>query len=576
MSSYLDSLIFSAAQNDGVVLDESSKKSVSVICEELAHLRLNESLNLCSERLKVGKGDDIMIHLLLKGEVLLYAEQYLLAVTNFYEAMRLLDDSSIELKAYLLQGLSSASRFAEDYSKAIEYADEGLQLQPAVAGTKIKLRMSKGISQARSGKVDEAFTELNSCIRLAKESGIDYLVTSCVKALGDLYVSQNNAEAAMNCFNEAVDYARQVDHYVLLTMIYNRRGKTYLALGKEDLALADFDRALLLTKKHGFVSGEQITNALLGDYYAKKEDFKKAFEHQIRAKELEEQLHRQKSSADHQRVEMEYFIKLKDEEIILLQTVAEKHKELEDSLKYARNVQNALLPASGFLNEQFKDGFVFYEPKETVGGDFYWYSNSEDRLIVIAADCTGHGVPGAMVSMLCSNAITKVVESRPYESAGRLLDEINNEVINAFNKNENDDAVRDGMDLSVVVIDHTTNQVECAGANNPVLRIASNELIEYDANRQSIGALDATCEAYDTHKFERKSGDWIYLFSDGFQDQFGGPKGKKFMARNFKRLLQELNSKPGSDQYSILKETLESWSGDNERVDDILVIGIQL
>lgn len=246
----------------------------------------------------------------------------------------------------------------------------------------------------------------------------------------------------------------------------------------------------------------------------------------------------------------------------------EKSQEILDSINYAKRIQTAILPPNDQLKELLKDAFVLYLPKDIVAGDFYWLEPTISGFIYAAADCTGHGVPGAMVSVICNNALNRSVREYGLTNPGKILDKTREIVIDEFEKSA--DEVKDGMDIAMCKI--TGDSLEFAGANNPLWIIRDGTLIETKGNKQPIGKFDVLT-AYDTHAVNLQKNDLVYIFSDGFADQFGGPKGKKYKSENFKQLLLSIADLSLVEQEKAVRQSFEDWKGSLEQLDDICIIG---
>jgi serine phosphatase RsbU (regulator of sigma subunit) len=270
--------------------------------------------------------------------------------------------------------------------------------------------------------------------------------------------------------------------------------------------------------------------------------------------------------------------------------VEEKNKEITDSIQYAKRIQSAILPPDKVVKEYLKESFILYKPKDIVAGDFYWMENikSEESRVMsdenpifntqhsqlvlfAAADCTGHGVPGAMVSVVCNNALNRSVREYGLTDPGEILDKTRELVIEEFEKS--DEEVKDGMDIALCSLEN--NKLKYAGANNPLWIIRNGEIIETKANKQPIGKFDNPL-TFTSHSFDLQKGDSIYIFSDGFVDQFGGEKGKKFKAKALRKLLLSIQDKEMEEQRTIIDNTFESWKGNLEQIDDVCVIGVRI
>ncbi len=274
--------------------------------------------------------------------------------------------------------------------------------------------------------------------------------------------------------------------------------------------------------------------------------------------------------------------------------IEEKQKEIVDSITYAKRLQEAILPADIFWKENLKDSFILYKPKDIVAGDFYWMEiisqqslvdrrqsdkteklSTADLVLFAVADCTGHGVPGALVSVVCSNALNRTVLEFGIKDPGKILDKTRELVIATFEKSDKD--VKDGMDISLCCLNKTTNELHWAGANNGLWIVDANtrSLNEIKPDKQPIGKY-AEAKPFTTHSIKLNKNDSIYLFTDGMADQFGGDKGKKFKYKQLKSiLLQHVNEDMGK-QKEKLNIAFENWKGNLEQVDDVCVIGIKI
>ncbi|PCJ25399.1 MAG: hypothetical protein COA97_07870 [Flavobacteriales bacterium] len=262
--------------------------------------------------------------------------------------------------------------------------------------------------------------------------------------------------------------------------------------------------------------------------------------------------------------------------------VEEKNREITDSITYAKRIQNAILPTKKLVKEWLPNSFIFYRPKDIVAGDFYWMDQRDGYILFAAADCTGHGVPGAMVSVVCHNAMNRVIRDFNLLDPGKILDKTREIIVEQFDKSEDSEVasmqnIRDGMDIALCVLNTKTNELKYAGAYNPlwIIRIGADEIEEIKANKQSIGKVENP-QAYDTQHVQLNKGDSIYIFSDGFADQFGGEKGKKLKNRPFKKLLISMKDETMENQLKTIGNHFEIWKGELEQVDDVCIIGVRI
>lgn len=257
--------------------------------------------------------------------------------------------------------------------------------------------------------------------------------------------------------------------------------------------------------------------------------------------------------------------------------IEEQQRRITDSIRYAKRIQTAILPPKKFTDDTLRDYFILYQPKDIVSGDFYWIEKKDNKVMVAAVDCTGHGVPGAFMSIVGNTQLSFAVNVKNVRSASRILDELNLGVTETLREKHGIGTVKDGMDLALCVIDKEKMKLDFAGANNPLYLVRDSEIIIYKGDRFAIGAfVDGSLPSFTNHSIDIKRGDIIYLFSDGFVDQFGGPDNKKFLGKRLRNLILENTHETMERQKEILQNTFNEWQGDNEQVDDILVMGIKI
>lgn len=256
-----------------------------------------------------------------------------------------------------------------------------------------------------------------------------------------------------------------------------------------------------------------------------------------------------------------------------LKTIGKKNQDITDSLNYAKRIQLALLPPRPLFESLSKDLFVLYKPKDIVSGDFYWIESVGNRVYVAVADCTGHGVPGAMMSLLCSNTLTKSVKELGIKEPARILDSIVELMDDQLSKHSGN--INDGMDIALCCLDKSNNTIEFAGAHNSMYFIRDNKLNEIKADKQPIGKFIKRTP-YTNHVIQLNKGDRFYLGSDGYADQFGGPKGKKFNSTRLKELFLKGNDQTMAQQKQMLLEQFDIWKGKLNQVDDVCILGFRI
>jgi len=279
-------------------------------------------------------------------------------------------------------------------------------------------------------------------------------------------------------------------------------------------------------------------------------------------------------------------VQQKEEILTQHHVLEEQHKEITDSINYAKRIQDAILPPLTMVKEHLPESFILYKPKDIVAGDFYWMEaiTSDEQnstlttqhsqlLLFAAADCTGHGVPGAMVSVVCHNSMNRAVREFGLTEPHHILDKTRELVVETFEKSH--DEVYDGMDVALCSLDKKTNKLTFAGANNGLYLIRNNELIEYKPDKQPIGNYD-NIKPFNKHEIQLEKGDVIYMYTDGYADQFGGIKGKKFKYKPFRELLISIHQKPMEEQHHLINAAFIKWQGELEQIDDVCVIGVRV
>jgi serine phosphatase RsbU (regulator of sigma subunit) len=252
-----------------------------------------------------------------------------------------------------------------------------------------------------------------------------------------------------------------------------------------------------------------------------------------------------------------------------------RDKNITDSLIYAQRIQEALLPSETYFRKHFADSFILFKPKNIVSGDFYWIGEKKEKVFIVAADCTGHGVPGALMSMIGLKLIEKTINEDNIEVPSEILAVMNKELEKTFSREKNiGTIIRDGMDIGLCVIDRQRKKIQYAGAFFPLYLIRDGSLTEIVADKIIIG-MNPESQPYTDHEMDLLDNDIFYIFSDGYVDQFGGSENKKFMYRRFRYLLLTIHNFPVNDQKSILEENIKTWMGMNEQVDDMMVIGFR-
>lgn len=405
--------------------------------------------------------------------------------------------------------------------------------------------------------------------------------------LGNIAYEQNNYKQSDYYYREALKYLD--GDFQIKELLYYNLGEVNVKLGNYQEALQFSDTCM--TIKDSLYSREAIKS--LNDMQVKYETEKTKLE--LEKKDLES---KNKQIAIYAALGgislllgLVFFIfrgyKNKEKSNLALEEknkiitekskiVEEQHKDITDSIKYAERIQSAILPPDKLWREILPQSFVYYKPKDILSGDFYWIEETKTHVFIAAADCTGHGVPGALVSIVNYNLLNKAVLEKELTNPALILDQVNVWLTQALHQTYNDANVRDGMDVSICAIDKKTRVMQFAGAFNSGYMIKDGHLTELIPDKKPVGAfIEDDITSFTMKEFQLTGNESIYLFSDGYADQFGGPKGKKFKYKNLQNLLLEVQSKSFDDQKVAVKKAFEDWKGSYEQTDDVLMVGFR-
>jgi len=523
--------------------------------------------------------------------------------------------------------------------KAIEYYKKSLEIA-IKSNNKYSTALSYnnlGAAFKEENKTEEARVYYEKALVIYKElnnkRGIGEILLNMVSFIPD---KPENLGVIMQMLRESVQLRREIEdnkgmtdaYYLMGTILYNNK--------QFEAARSYADSCLWLARKTGFTNPMKNASLLLYKIARDNKDYKVALEHLAQYSTMKDSMMNDETKqaamqnqlkhefeikqvsdslkfADEariQEIEMESerkqkygsfaliglmavalmlgffgYRKIKNANHIISsqkEIVEEKNKEILDSINYAKRLQSAILITPEELKTHFRDSFLLYKPKDIIAGDFYFFEITKPQgkdyvTLIAAADSTGHGVPGALVSVVCANALTRCVKEFGLTDPGRILDKTRNLILETFSKSDKD--VKDGMDISFASIEKRAGNdktiFKWAGANNALWYVEKGELKIINPDKQPIGKVDDP-KPFNTHVLELEKGTCVYLFTDGYADQFGGDGGKKMKHQKFKDQVLALNSRGMEEQHNILNSFFEEWKGELEQVDDVCVIGIRL
>ena len=490
-----------------------------------------------------------------------------------------------------------------EYTKAIEYYTKTLKIYEEIGekrgiGSAISII---GVFYKDQGDYAKAIDYNTRSLKIFKEIGEKRGIAGCLNNIGDIYLDQGDYLKTMEKSTKSLSIAQEIGAIELIRNASSSLWKTYKKLGKNRQALEMHE--LYIQMRDSILSIEN-KEAIIQQEFKYQYEKQAAVDSVANAKERdikEETIKRQEvelSSEKKMRYTLfgglgiislllvfainRFLVTRKQKDTIAEQKkvveeqkelVEEQKKDITDSIQYAENIQRALLPSTEQLS-LLPEHFVLFHPKDIVSGDFYWMQHHNNSVYLAACDCTGHGVPGAFMSMIGSSQLDEAVIEKGITQPNEIFYEVRKGFINALKQTGEKGQQKDGMDATLIAWDKN-NKLQFSVANNPLFLIRNGELLETKPDRQPVGFFTGEQKPFTHHELTLEKGDTVYIFSDGYHDQFGGPKDKKFMLKNFKKLLLSIQDKGMSEQKATLETTMAEWKGDTEQVDDILVIGVR-
>ncbi len=454
--------------------------------------------------------------------------------------------------------------------------------------------------------------------------------------IGNIYYEQGNYKKELDNYLKAIKIYEEIGDKRAIGATFSNVGIAYIKLGNYEKSLYYLNQALNISKEIGYKDGIREAYNVLSELYEAKGDFKQAYNYHKLFSDIKDSLLNEQSSKQIAEMNTKYDSEKKDKELIkkdveinkqnaetekqnlqrnafiigfilvfilaffifrsyrqkqtaniLLeeknnlienqkQLVEEKNIKITASITYAQRIQKAILPSQEMVKSILPDSFIFFKPKNIVSGDFYWMHAIDDSNILYAAvDCTGHGVPGALMSMMGYNLLEQVVKEHQIYEPAMILNELSRMVIESLRQTEGVNTVKDGMDISLCKINYQNLELEYAGAHNSLYLIRNGLLTVTKADRRSIG-IAAKPASFSNYKIKLEKGDCLYVFSDGYIDQKGGAKKERFFPQPFQKLLTDIHQMTMDAQHEQLDKIMDDWKGDIEQIDDMLVIGVKI
>ncbi|HET6245399.1 MAG: tetratricopeptide repeat protein [Bacteroidetes bacterium] len=570
------------------------------------------------------------------------------ALEFFFHSLKISEElNNQHIIAKTLSNIGSVYWNKKDMKTALEYYYKSLKIYEDVKD-KVGVSNSYnniGVVFAENDEEPKALEYYNMALAIQEKLGSKKEAANTLNNIGNIYWNMDSLETALRYQFQALEMRELNDDKQGVAMSLVNIGGVYLDLKKYNEALLYFNKSKQFALEMGIPLIAKESEMLISNSYDLMGDVAKAFDHYKRyisyrdsifneentksivrsemkyeysKREQEAKLKQEKKEALHQlefqkqtlqrnaliagfglmfalagvsfrsyrnKRKANNLLAIQNKEIITQKaTIEGKNKDIMDSIKYAKRIQEAILPPSNLLKKILPEHFVLYKPKDIVSGDFYWISPLNNHkgigmesFLLAAVDCTGHGVPGALMSIVGHNGLTRAVKENHFIKPSDILNYLNHSVHETLRQSYEESSVKDGMDIALVNINCKEHKLEFAGANNPLLIVRNGNIIEIKGDKQPIGSFTGdNLRPFKNNEVPIFKGDCIYIFTDGYVDQFGGPKGKKFKYTQLKELLLKINNESMPLQCNILNEKIEKWKGNLEQVDDICIIGVRI
>ena len=486
--------------------------------------------------------------------------------------------------ALIYNNMAIVNYYLEDYDNVRNYFEKSYNMYVELGLLRRQIMALSNLAEILNiiGQREKALEKYLALLELEKELGLKGDQAQTLYLIGDLYYSREDFTPAKKYFLESLKIAEDIGALVdvanasaVLADIYKKEQKYDLALKYHEQYFAYNDSFSSIEKS------KQIKEIETRYETKKKEQLITELENQKVIQDLK--IKRQKLfifSVLAGLISISAFLAILFRQNSTIRKanklLAYQKKQITDSIEYASRIQTAILPPGDYIERVIPDHFIFYKPRDIVSGDFYWLTHKDGKIVLAAVDCTGHGVPGAFMSMLGFAFLNEIVNKKTELKANQILNQLRDYVKSSLHQTGKENETKDGMDIALCIIDPTELKMQYAGAYNPLYLIRNLDIIPFKADRMPIGIHLSEKESFTNHEFDLKKGDTIYIFTDGYIDQFGGNGLRKFKLAPFRDLLISINQKPMKEQERILEDQFYKWKGDYEQIDDILVMGVKV
>lgn len=562
------------------------------------------------------------------------------ALENFLQALDLFQELGNKIgEANTLNNIGNIYYQQKKYDQALGFYQNSLAISEALGDKNSAAGKYSNLGGVylMLGDKEKALASTEKALSLQKSIGDDQGQISTLNNLGAYFIETGNLDKGLGYFLEAEGVQKRIGDHNYSTITLTSIGDIYKQKKQPKLGLNYLSRALREAKMYGSTDDQINVYEKLSQTYADAGEFQRSYEYQQQAKSVRDSLDRLVSARELAEMQVKFESEQKQREIELLskekevqdlrlikqitlrntiiavtilallmlaliysryrtkkyaneeldrknreielqkKTVEEKNWEITSSIEYAKRIQDAIMPSMNEIRKALPESFVFYRPKGIVSGDFYWFSKLNDISFIAAVDCTGHGVPGAFLSMIGNDHLNQIVNVDQRISPDEILNRLHHEIQSTLKQKHGVTENHDGMDIALCAIHHKENQLAFASANRYLYLIRNGELTETKGDHFNIGGImHEDVRHYTLHEMELQQGDTFYVFSDGVSDQFGGKNSKKFGYRRLKNLLLDIHQLPMDEQHVKFENSLSEWMGDSAQIDDFLLIGVRV
>lgn len=519
--------------------------------------------------------------------LLSFYEKALKDLQNAWELFKSLGNHHAE--ATTIRTIGNIYHSIDEDDKSIQHYRDALKITESLndlQGTAYNLGNIGYVFQ-KKGNFEDALKYMNKTVEILTKINDLLGLADVLNNIGKVYFAKKNFNLAKPCFSDSLEKSRQIHHLRGMANAGTNIGNCYTheenfekALeyhGEALKAAGEMGEKLLVSEilnniSYSYERAGNLENALV--YFKKYEDVKSEMLKNVSKTTIN--TIRAQFDLEKEKTEKELY-RIKNIELAdAYRQIEEKNKDITDSIYYAKRIQDAILPGREFIKRIFPDSFVFFRPRDIVSGDFFWSAQIHDIFLFAVADCTGHGVPGAFMSLIGNDYLTQIISDSEVTTPGKALAMLDAKISRNLNRKDETIKTRDGMDIALCAYYASSGMLQYAGARRPLLLIRNGVMEVYKPDTFSIGGIDQVSKIFKDHTICLKKNDALYLFTDGYTDQFGGLKEKKFKLQKLKELLLKIYDKPMEEQEQIIQYEISGWQGNLQQVDDILVTGIKM